>query len=270
MRRVLSFFFPVLVLTALVGCADDPTTPEPSTEEIDATADALSLAERLGLPGTNADRETGSAPPGTSRQPCRYNEQEGRWMCPPVTREGLTFLRSFAYSDADGDPMRRYDPLLTAAVNSRNAVFGTIERENATVRIRSAGELTISGLLGEETTHIFDGREVGRRETNFVTDQGTATAVLEFANKTEAVVVPVVSRAAGVAPARQWPLSGQIIRLHVVTTTRSGETRTERWKETTTFNGTAIVPVVIVSSRGTRNCERNLGTGELNCDQPSS
>ena len=266
MRRVLSSLFPVLVLTALVACADDPTSPELSTEEVDATADALSLAEGLALPGTNVDRETGSAPFGTSRQPCRYNEREGRWMCPSVTRDGLTILRSFAYSDANDDPMRRYDPLLTAAVNTRNAVSGTIQRENATVRIRSAGELTISGLLGEETTHIFDGREVGRRETNLVTDQGTATAVLEFANKTEAVVVPVVRRAAGVAPTRPWPLSGQVIRFHVVTATRNGETHTERWEETTTFNGTAIVPVVIVSSRGTRNCERNLGTGELKCD----
>jgi hypothetical protein len=266
MRRVLSSLFSVLILAAIVACADNATSPQPSTDEVDATADALSLAEGLGLPGTNADRETGSAPTGTSRQPCRYNEGEGRWVCPPVTRDGLTFLRSFAYSDADGNPMRRFDPLLTAAVNTRNAVSGTTQRDNATVRIRSAGELTISGLLGEETTRIFDGREVGRRETNLVTDQGTATAVLEFANKTEAVVVPVVRQTAGVAPTRQWPLSGQIIRTHVVTTTRNGETRTERWKETTTFNGTAIVPVVIVSSRGTRNCERNLETRALTCE----
>ena len=88
----------------------------------------------------------------------------------------------------------------------------------------------------------------------------------EFANRTVAVVIPVVRRAQGVAPARQWPLSGQAIRGHAVTVTRNGETNTERWRETTTFNGTAIVPVEIVSSRGTRNCLRNLETGALRCD----
>jgi hypothetical protein len=265
MRRSLSFLFvPLLVLGALAACADDATAP--SADEVDATADVLALAEGLGLPGTNADRETGSAPTGTARQPCRYDDANGRWVCPPVTRDGLTFQRSFAYVDVDGKPMRRFDPLLTAAANTRNAVVGTVKRDNATTRIRSAGELTISGLLGEETTHILDGGEVGRRETDLVTDQGTASSVVEFANRSVAVVVPVVRRAEGVAPARRWPLSGQAIRGHAMTVTRNGETHTERWRETTTFNGTAIVPVEIVSSRGTRNCLRNLETGALRCE----
>jgi hypothetical protein len=265
MRRSLTFFLPLLLLGALSACADDATAPAPSTEGVDATADALALAEALGLPGTNADRETGSAPTGTSRNPCRYDETNGRWVCPPVIRDGLTFQRSFAYLDGSGNPMRRFDPLLTASANTRNAVFGTIRRDNAAVRIRSAGEMTVGGLLGEETTHILDGREAGRRETQLVSDQGTASSLLEFANQTVAVVVPVVRRTDGVTPARRWPLSGQTIRGHAVTVTRNGETHTERWRETTTFNGTAIVPVEIVSSRGTRSCSRNLETGALSC-----
>lgn len=266
MRRSLSFFLPLLLLGALAACGGESTAPDPSTDEVDATAEALALAEALGLPGTNADRETGSAPTGTSRNPCRYDAANGRWVCPPVTRDGLTFRRSFAYLDADGNPMRRFDQLLTAAVNTRNAVFGTVQRDNATTRVRSEGEMTVSGLLGEETTHILDGREHGRRETDLVTDQGTASSLVEFANRTIAVVVPVVRRAATTAPARQWPLSGQTIRGHAVTVTRNGESHTERWRETTTFNGTAIVPVEIVSSRGTRNCLRNLETGALRCE----
>src|SRR5688572_16369717 len=266
MRRPLSFFLSLLLLGAFAACADDATAPEPSADEVDATAEALALAEGLALPGTNADRETGSAPTGTSRQPCRYDEAGGRWVCPPVTRDGLTFHRSFAYIDGDGNPMRRFDALLTAAVNTRNAVSGTVQRENATTRIRSEGEMTVSGLLGEETTYILDGRERGRRETELVTDQGTASSLVEFANRTVAVVVPVVRRTAGVAPTRQWPLSGQTIRGHAVTVTRNGETHTEHWRETTTFNGTAIVPAEIVSSRGTRHCLRNLETGALRCE----
>jgi hypothetical protein len=168
--------------------------------------------------------------------------------------------------DADGDPMRRYDPLLTAATNTQTAVFGTLRRENGTVRIRSAGEMTVSGLLGEETTHILDGREVGRRETEVVTDQGAASSLVEFANRTLAVVIPVIRRDERILPNRRWPLSGQVIRGHTVTLTRNGETNTERWRETTTFNGTAIVPVEIVSSRGTRSCLRNLETGMVRCE----
>lgn len=264
MRRPVCRFASVLLLGSVIACANDATAP--SSDEADATAEVLVLAEALGLPGTNADRETGSAPTGTARQPCRYNEAEGRWVCPPIPRDGLTFRRSFAYVDGDGNPMRRYDPLLTAATITQNAVFGTLQRENATIRIRSAGEMTVSGLLGEETTHTLDGREVGRRETELVTDQGTASSLVQFANRTVAVVIPVIRRDERMVPNRRWPLSGQVIREHAVTVTRNGETNTERWRETTTFNGTAIVPVEIVSSRGTRSCLRNLETGMVRCE----
>ena len=266
MRTPARFFATLLLLGAVAGCANDTTAPGPSAEEIDATAEALAFAEGLGLPGTNADRETGSAPTGNLRQPCRYNEGAGRWVCPPITRDGLTVHRSFAYADANGDPMRRFDPLLTAATNTRSAIVGTLRRESSSIRIRSGGEMTVSGLLGDETTHILNGREVGRRETEISTDQGTATSLLEFANRTVAVVIPVIRRDERVLPLRRWPLSGQAIREHAVAVTRNGEVHTERSRETTTFNGTALVPVEIVTTRGTRSCERNLETGALRCE----
>jgi hypothetical protein len=249
----------------LAACADEATAPTQDSE-VDATADALALAEGLGLPGMNTDRETGAVPSGLTRLPCRYNEQSGRWVCAPVTRNGLTFQRSFGYVDGDGNSMRRFDPLLTAATNTRNAVHGTIQRDNATIRVRSVGEMTVSGLLGEETTHTLDGREVGSREAELATDQGPSTSRVEFANRTIAVVIPVVSRSDRGSAVRRWPLSGQVVRAHAVTVTRGGETNTERWRETTTFNGTALVPVEIVSSRGERSCIRNLETGELRCE----
>ena len=267
MRRPVSICIPLLLVGALAACAGDATAPGPADAEgVDATAEALALAEGLGLPGTNTDRETGSAPTGLTRHPCRYDEGSGRWVCAPITRDGLTFLRSFAYVDGDGNPMRRFDPLLTAAANTRNAVHGTVRRDNASIRIRSAGEMTVSGLLGQETTHTLDGREVGAREIEAVTDQGAASSRVEFANQTVAVVIPVVRPTDRALAARRWPLSGQAIRAHAVTITRNGETSTERWRETTTFNGTALVPVEIVSSRGTRSCTRNLETGALRCE----
>lgn len=267
MRRPMSFGIPLLLVGAFAACAGDATAPSPTdAESVDATAEVLALAEGLGLPGTNTDRETGSAPTGITRQPCRYDEGSGRWICAPITRDGLTFLRSFAYVDGDGNAMRRFDPLLTAAANTRNAVHGMVRRDNASVSIRSAGEMTVSGLLGQETTHILDGREIGARETEVVTDQGVSSSRVEFANQTVAVVIPVPPRSDRALVARRWPLSGQAIRAHAVTLTRNGETSTERWRETTTFNGTALVPVEIVSSRGTRSCTRNLDTGELRCE----
>ncbi len=266
MRRPTRVLASLLLVIGAAACADDSTAPAPDLGEVDATADALAFAEALGLPGTNADRETGAAPAGSTRQPCRYDESEGRWMCPPITRDGLTLHRSFAYRDGNGDPMRRFDPLLTAATNTRNAVFGTLERDNARVQIRSAGEMTVSGLLGEETTHMLDGRELGRRESALTDGQGTATSLVEFSNRSIGVVIPLVRRDERILPLRRWPLSGQTIREHSATLTRNGETHTERWRETTTFNGTAIVPVEIVSTRGTRSCLRNLETGALRCE----
>jgi hypothetical protein len=264
MRGQVRFLTSLLLLSVIAACANDSTAP--SADEIDATADALAFAERLALPGTNVDRETGSAPVGASRQPCRYDEAEGRWVCPPITRDGLTFYRSFAYVDGDGNPMRRFDPLLTAATNTRNAISGTFQRDEMTARIRSAGEMTVSGMIGEETTRTLDGRETGRREVELATDQGAATSIVEFANRTVAVVIPVVRRTDGAPSSRQWPISGQTVRGHAVSLTRNGETHTQRWRETTTFNGTAIVSVEIVSERGTRTCLRNLETGVLRCE----
>ena len=267
MRSTRSLFCSLAFTGALAACADDATAPEPlGSEEVDATAEALAFAEGLGLPGTNTDRETGAAPTGLTRLPCRYNEESGRWVCAPVTRNGLTFVRSFGYVDANGNPMRRFDPLLTAAANTRNAVHGTIERDNASIRVRSAGEMTVSGLLGQETTHTLDGREVGVRELELVSDQGASSSRVEFANQTIAVVIPLVSQADRANGSRRWPLSGQVVRAHSVTVTRDGQTNTERRRETMTFNGTSLVPVEIVGSRGTRSCTRNLETGEMRCD----
>lgn len=266
MRSTRSLFLALALMGALAACADDATAPESVGEEVDATSDVLALAEGLGLPGTNTDRETGAVPTGLTRLPCRYSEESGRWVCAPVTREGLTFIRSFGYVDADGNPMRRFDPLLTAAANMRNAVHGTLQRDNTSIRIRSAGEMTVSGLLGQETTHILDGREVGAREIERVTDEGTSSSRVQFTNQTIAVVIPLVPRTDRTSTARRWPLSGRVVRAHIVTVTRGGETNTERWRETTTFNGTALVPVEIVGSRGTRSCIRNLETGELRCE----
>jgi hypothetical protein len=266
MRWRLSLLASIVGLGVLTACSDNATAPESSLDEVNASADALALAERLALPGTNADRETGSAPTGMQHHPCRYDEIAGRWGCAPVTREGLTIHRSFAYFDADGKPMRRFDPQLTAAANTRNAVHGTMQRENATVKIRSTGDMTVSGLLGEETTRTLDGREVGVREVERATDQGPAKSRLEFANRTVAVVVPVPRRGDNVADRRLWPLSGQAIRGHALSVSRNGETHVERWRETVTFNGTALVPVEIVNARGTRHCVRNLETGTTRCE----
>jgi hypothetical protein len=266
MRRPAFSVALLALLIAAAGCSSESTAPASEAEEIDATADALAFAEALGLPGTNADRETGSAPAGNTRHPCRYNESEGRWVCQPITRDGLTLTRSFAYLDEHREPMRRFDPLLTAATNTRNAVVGRVERDDARIRIRSAGEMTVSGLLGEETTHTLNGREIGRRETAIANAQVTTTSVVEFSNRTVSVVIPLVRRDDRMLPLRRWPLSGQTIREHAITVTGNRDTRTEHWRETTTFNGTAIVPVEIVSTNGTRSCVRNLESGALRCE----
>ena len=126
--------------------------------------------------------------------------------------------------------------------------------------------MTVSGLLGEETTHTLNGREIGRRETAIATPQSTTTSLVEFSNRTVSVVIPLIRRDERILPLRRWPLSGQTIREHAITITGNGETRTERWRETTTFNGTAIVPVEIVSANGTRSCLRNLELGTMRCE----
>jgi hypothetical protein len=46
-----------------------------------------------------------------------------------------------------------------------------------------------------------------------------------------------------------------------------GETTTRSHSEVITFNGTAIVPVVVTRNGEVKNCERNLLTGRIRCDE---
>lgn len=265
MRWRNSLFASILTAGVLTACSDSATAPDSNADEVYASAEALALAERLALPGTNADRETASAPAGLHDRPCRYDDGSGRWVCAPVKRDGLTILRSFAYADASGAAMRRFDPLLTASTNMRHAVHGVMQREKAVVKVRSAADMTVSGLAGEETTRQLDGQELGVRDVEHATEQGTARSHVEFHNRTVAVVVPVPARDQA-DRTRLWPLSGQAIRAHAVVVMHNGRSHAERWRETVTFNGTPLVPVEIVNAQGTRNCVRNLENGTTRCE----
>ncbi len=57
----------------------------------------------------------GTSLPGT----CAYDAGSGRVVCDPATHNGLTIVRSAAYTDAGGNAQTAFDSLTTNAINIR-------------------------------------------------------------------------------------------------------------------------------------------------------
>ncbi|MBI4543779.1 MAG: hypothetical protein HY703_01115, partial [Gemmatimonadetes bacterium] len=181
---------------ALYGCGKDATAPP--EHRVAAPVDMASLTGGADLPGLAA-----AAGPRSS-DPCTYSEATGRFTCPPVTRNGLTITRSFAYLDAGGQPQARYDAETTASVNMQTAVQGSTTRGAASVTVERSADVTVSGLAGSETTRTVNGTESGTVVTSGTGERGAFRSTTASADTTSNVVLPVRGSAS------RWPLSGSV------------------------------------------------------------
>lgn len=245
---------------ALGACADESTGPGPeplATEPLEFAA----VAGELGLPGLVAEHTARTA---AGRGDCTYNQSSGWFECPPVTRNGLTVNRSFALFDGSGNPQSKYDAVTTAVIRIRTSVSGTtVTRDSSgTMTVSRSGDMTISGLEGQETSRTHNGVEGGtvtiEATRNGVKHRSTSTV----ADTTSSVVIPL--RNSG----NRWPLSGTVTHSGTTTVTRedTGASRTWSVRRTITFNGTNLVPVVITRNGTTRNCTLDLEARNLTCE----
>ncbi len=165
----------------------------------------------------------------------------GRFECPPVTRGPLTFLRSFAFFDAQGGAQEAFDPLTTASANFVTSVEGEVSRDAWSASVSRDRDRTVSGLVGEETTRTWNGTGSGEISRSRHTDGEEArTYEMEYTSSTSNVVV-------GVPRAdNPWPLSGTVTKNVTVTITggpRDGTTATRT--VVVTFNGTQFVTATV-------------------------
>jgi hypothetical protein len=66
---------------------------------------------------------------------------------------------------------------------------------------------------------------------------------------------------------RGFPLSGSRTHATTTTTTRGSETKTESLSRQETFDGTAVVQVVLTINGVTQNCTTNLETHRSTCQR---
>jgi hypothetical protein len=156
---------------------------------------------------------------------------------------GGTFsgTRSVTFYDANGAVQTSYDSLTTDSIQFVLEVSGSASRDNWSASIDRTRQMTISGLLGQETTRTFNGtgtETVSRSRTD--TTGTTSTYDMNGSFTVDNVVVPVP----GSTP--RWPLSGTIT--HDLTVTVVNGPNGDQTKTVTvvvTFDGTSTATAVI-------------------------
>lgn len=244
-RRSAAALAAVVFLSGAIACNSDRAYAPPDTvltdgqvsRDIAASAGEATAADLSALEGSAS--VTGitlslnpSHPPGSN---CSY--AAGEWSCLPALEHGLTVTRAYSYHDSAGLPMKFFDDLKTRSANFKVNVNGTITRDTTfTGVVHRNRNITVSGLLGNETTRKWSG--VGTSaDTNTHRDLNSTR---HYAGKSidslKAVVFPQ-PRVPG-----SYPLSGSAVRVvsyNVTSTGRSTERRSVDRRVVITYNGTA-------------------------------
>ncbi len=217
-------------------------TADATTEDVDVMASMDgSIGNLMGAPlGSSAslvDPSQGRRPGMTG---CSF--AGGHFTCPPLLRNGLTVTRTVTFMADGGATQDSYDSLLTASIHVVAAVSGDVTRGPWSATVARNRDLTISGLLGTETTRTVNGTGSESVSRARVTVAGnTRSYDIIGASTVTNVVVPV--RAEGVDP---WPLSGTITRTYTVTRTdANGSGGTVTRTVVITFNGSSTPTAMV-------------------------
>lgn len=279
MRRTLVVAAPMLALVFAAACSSDSTSPITiTTEDVnqaavisasDATSEdvAIMTASDMTMSG-GADlvaagsglmlsRTAGASPNyvWTFGGVCTYSSTTGRFTCPPITSNGLTLNRDYAFYDANNVTMSAYDSLLTASANFHISVTGVHTADAGADTVNRDRTLTVTGLAGHETSRTWNG-------TGTRTDGGwrAFTGVIRTYHTTDNVTISnvVVNLPRSSNP---WPMSGTITRQisGTATVVKAGVTKTFSVTRTVTitFNGTVDATVTV----GTSTYTLDLSTG---------
>lgn len=243
------------LVIAATACSSDRSYSPPGTVLTDArVSEDVAVTAGIAAAASISDQaqyldNAGVAPA------CTYAATAGLWTCAPfVNSQRLTVARSYAYFDQSGHPMQSYDSLTTERIEYKSKSDGAIGDGTMVIGMtHRSGEQTLSGLLGSETTRVWDGAGVSADTTSYNDASGTrryAGVQLDSVKK----VIYAQPRKPG-----SYPLSGEVVRIanYLVTAVGAGsETRSVSRTIVTTFNGTRTVPIRL----GAISCTLHLDT----------
>lgn len=264
----------IALIAGLAACADStapPPDPLPGGTEstLEATtvatvgisqdqANASSILASVGAAGVSYDLAGGDK----AHLSCTFSASTGRVECVDVVKDGLTYTLSMAFLDAAGNAQSKRDSN-TVSINHRQSVKGTTVRDSATVTIDRSSDFTVTGVQASSKQETRNGTERGTTTIVATTSLGKTTSVIAFGDTTQNVVVVKPDSLVK----QYWPSSGTIV--HSMTGTRALEGSTEvksiAQREVMTFNGTAVVQVVITINGVTKTCTRNLASKNQTC-----
>ncbi|MDP3774095.1 MAG: hypothetical protein Q8Q85_07470 [Gemmatimonadales bacterium] len=275
-----------VLLLALTACADSTapvaanfTDPDAAIASLtaDAVGEHLDMLRGQGLPGLGLPGLLFPSPVDSGSRcggPGGPGGPDGPMPCPPMEREGMTFSRTVTYFDEAGIAQSAYDSLTTASINFEVSASNGDSGNARGMTIRNERDLTVSGLLGGETSATWNGTGTsyrkgapgmgagpgmggpgmgggmgvgrggprgGRPPRDSLRPRGDGRVIEATTSSTiDNVVVPVPQTE------EAWPLSGTITQDATVTITfLTGETRTSSRTAVVSFNGTQFVPLVI-------------------------
>lgn len=177
---------------------------------------------------------------------CPYDTVATRFVCAERSRGPFTYNRSYAYRDSAGTSQRAYSATTTASANFKWALSGTITKSRWSGSMSRDRDITISGLLGSNSSVTVNGTGAAERQrTKFLRDSAGPTGLTREYNMEATVAIEnVVTPAIRMPDA--WPASGTITRNYQVTRidATNGNTVTTR-NSVVTFNGTQFAKLVV-------------------------
>jgi hypothetical protein len=261
LRRTAAGMFAIVIAAGIVACNSDRAYAPPDTILTDqqvsrdvAVSEGDAAASDLVSLGNSANMAAASL----SAAECAYGS--GRWTCAPVMENNLTIVRSYAFFDAAGQPMKVRDDLTTSSVNFQLSVNGTVARDTTfSGVVHRTRNMTVSGLLGNETTRRWDGFGASADTNTHRSALTTRTYAGRSVDSLKAVVF------AQPRTPSSYPLSGTMVRsvAYLVTSVgRGNERRSVDRRVVITYNGTENVQL----QSGSVTCTLHLDTHKVdNC-----
>lgn len=216
-----------------------------------------------------------------------YNSGTQRFVCDPVTRNGVTLTQSLQYKNTAGTVQQAFDTATTNSVNVQATTTGTrtFARDSsrgqgggpghrhdghfagdtstvltATTQVNHSSDRTITGLASGSTQRTINGTSAGTESTTGTSSSGAFTASRTAADTTKGLVVPIQNGKP------TYPTAGTVIRVMKATVTYTGSAavNTSR-REVITYDGSATAKIVVTKDGVTQNCTMPLPRGPLTC-----